>query len=78
MSITFIKQVLERAVKTAAQAAILALGAGQLDALSADWRAVFGFAAGGFVLSALTSLASLPLSPQGTPSLVDPLPDPPA
>ena len=50
--------VLERAVKTAAQAALLVIGADQLNALAANWLDVLGFAAGGFVLSILTSLAT--------------------
>ena len=39
----------ERAAKTAAQGALLALGAGQLDVLSADLRTVAGAAAGAAV-----------------------------
>ena len=46
----------DRAVKSAAQAAILALGADQLNVLDADWKTVGGFALGGAVLSALTNL----------------------
>lgn len=55
----------ERAVKTAAQAAILTLGADQVNALTADWELVTGFAAGGFALSVLTSLASLKATGDG-------------
>ena len=47
----------DRAVKTAAQSAILVLGADQINALDADWQLVGGFALGGAVLSALTTLA---------------------
>lgn len=50
--------VLERAVKTAAQSALLVFGADQINALNANWADVGGFAAGGFVLSVLTSLAT--------------------
>lgn len=50
--------VLERAVKTAAQSALLVFGADQLNAMSASWSDAAGFAAGGFVLSVLTSLAT--------------------
>lgn len=46
----------DRAVKTAAQAAVLVLGADQVNALNADWQLVAGFALGGAVLSALTTL----------------------
>ena len=71
MSARFIKETIERAVKTAAQSAILVIGADQLDALSADWGNVASFAIGGFVLSVLTSLASKPLGDDdGSPSVV--------
>lgn len=48
----------ERATKSAAQAALLVIGADQLNALHANWVDVGGFALGGFVLSVLTSIAS--------------------
>ena len=54
---TFWLALAERSVSTAAQAAILALGAGQLNALEADWQTVGGFALGGAVLAALKGLA---------------------
>lgn len=50
--------VLERACKTAAQSALLVFGADQVNALNANWVDVGGFAAGGFVLSLLMSVAS--------------------
>lgn len=63
---------LERAVKSAAQAAILAFGAEQLNVLHAAWLSVGGLAGGAAVLSVLTSLI--------TPSMVTkagtPTPDP--
>lgn len=49
-------ETVERAAKTAAQAAVLVLGADQVNALDADWRLVAGFAAGGAVLSVLTTI----------------------
>lgn len=48
----------ERAVKTAAQSALLVLGAEQVDAIAVSWQEVGGFALGGFVLSVLTSIAT--------------------
>ena len=50
----------ERAVKTAAQSAILVIGADlvNFNATQADWGSVGGFALGGAVLSLLTSVAS--------------------
>lgn len=63
----------ERAIKTAAQSALLALGAEAVtgfDLFSADATAVAGFAAGGLVVSFLTSIASAAVGPQDSPSLV--------
>lgn len=56
---------LERAVKTAAQSAMLVLGADKLDVVSTEWTTwstVLGFAAGGALLSVLTSVASAPVA----------------
>lgn len=61
---------LERAVKSAAQGALLAVGADQLDVLALDWSVLAGFAGGAFLLSALTSLASGTIG-DDSPSLVD-------
>ena len=60
---------LERAVKTAAQSALLVLGAEQINALNADWADVAGFALGGAVLSVLTSVASNSVGGHDGPSL---------
>lgn len=61
----------ERAVKTAAQSALLVLGAEQVDVLVVDWVEVVGFAVGGAVLSLLTSIASGGVGPlTDDPSLV--------
>lgn len=64
----YLLAVLDRAVKTAAQSALLVFGADQVNALHANWEVVGGFALGGFVLSALTSLASSGITGNG-PSL---------
>jgi hypothetical protein len=51
----------ERATKTAAQAAILALGASEaLDLFALDVLTVVSFALGGALLSVLSSIASAP------------------
>lgn len=50
--------VVDRAVRTAAQSAVLVLAADQVNAVSVDWAEVGGFALGGAVLSLLTSLVS--------------------
>ena len=68
---SFWKDAFERAVKTAAQAVVLFLGADQLfDAVSADWASAGSFALGGAVLSLLTSVVSAPLGDPGTASVV--------
>ena len=67
----------ERAAKTAAQAAILAiLGSAALtesavNALGVDWLTVLGFALGGAVLSYLTSIVSANFGKNPGPSLAD-------
>lgn len=54
----YLMEVVDRAVKSAAQAALLALGADTVDLISTDWLGVVSLSAGGFVLSVLTSVAS--------------------
>jgi hypothetical protein len=67
----FWKDLLERGVKTAAQFTLggLALGEG-VDAFAVDWQLGLGFALTGFVLSALTSIASVGIATRGTASVV--------
>ncbi len=66
----------ERAVKSAAQMVIVAWGldvaasTGAVDAFALDWRLGLGAAAGGAILSLLTSLLSAGVGPSGTPSTV--------
>ena len=50
----------DRAIRTAAQAALLTIGADRLDAFAADWRTIASMAVGGAVLSLLTSIAITP------------------
>jgi len=61
---------IERAVKTAAQTAILAAGSDLIDVTVLDWQQVGAFALGGAVLSILTSIASAPFGPDDDPSTV--------
>lgn len=68
--LTFWKDVLERAIKTAAQSAILSFGADQFNVINVDWISIAGFAAGGFVLSVLTSIISLPMGDRDSASMV--------
>lgn len=62
--------ILDRATKTAAQSALLVLGADQVNALAADWQLVGGFALGGAALSVLTSLASGGIGRKGDAQLI--------
>lgn len=64
----YVLAIADRAVRTAAQSALLVFGADQVNALEADWALAGGFAAGGFVLSVLTSLVTGGLTGRG-PSL---------
>lgn len=50
----------ERAFKTAAQTALATIGVNALDLLSADLVGIASAAAGGAVLSVLTSVATAP------------------
>lgn len=68
---TFWTAALERATKSAAQAAILVIGADQLNVLSVDWLELGGFALGGFVLSVLTSVGSDAVTRSDGPSLAN-------
>lgn len=64
---------LERAIKTAAQAAILAHGADKaLNAMTADWANVGAMALGGAALSVLMSVASANVSGLSPASIVPP------
>ena len=57
---TWIEAALVRALKTAAQTAIAALPVTGFLIGEVNWLAVLSMAAGGFVLSMLTSLAGIP------------------
>lgn len=67
---TFWRQTTERAVKTAAQAALAFFVVGQTDLLAVDWTVVASGAGVAAIASVLTSLASAPFGPEGSPSLV--------
>lgn len=68
----FWKETFERAVKTAAQLAAAALGASAAGILDIGGLEAIGAGAlTGFVLSVLTSLASAPLGPGDSASVVD-------
>jgi Putative lactococcus lactis phage r1t holin len=84
----FFLATLERALRTAAQAAIIAIvGTGvmaaqdaQINAFTVDWAAVAGFSLGGFVLSVLFSLVGGTFGQAGPswgPETITKLPDVP-
>jgi len=71
-SAAFWKASSERALKTAAQSLLVALGAsttGPANLFEADWQNLVGFAVSGAALSILSSLVSSPLSDGNGPSL---------
>lgn len=72
-TIRFVKQAAERAIKTAAQAVLTVWVVGDqiANALEFDWQLGAGVAAGGAIVSILTSIVSEPFGEPGTPSLVD-------
>jgi hypothetical protein len=60
----------ERAVKTAAQAALAFFIVGETAFPAISWGEVAGAAAVGAIASVLTSMASAPFGPKDSPSLV--------
>jgi len=66
---SFWRDAIERAIKTAAQSALLAIGGGAVNVVALDWITIGGAAGGGFVLSMLTSIASVTVTQRGTASL---------
>lgn len=54
----FWRDLLERSLSTAAQSALLVIGADQFNVLDANWQTLGGFAAGGFALAALKGIAA--------------------
>lgn len=73
----FWKAATERAMKTAAQTAVLILGADGFDAIAVDWLDVGGFVLGGVILSFLTSLGSDALTSSDGPAAFGPETIPP-
>ncbi|QDK70356.1 holin [Lactococcus protaetiae] len=66
---TFFKDMSERAIKTFAQAAIGALGAGATGLIGIDWANILSIAGFATLISILTSIASLNIG-DNTASLV--------
>jgi hypothetical protein len=70
---SFLIDLAERAIKSAAQALILAVGAAEgFNLFAADFVNLAGLAVGAAVLSALTSLASEPFGAKGTAAVFAP------
>lgn len=70
-TVAFWADLLERAVKTFAQALVAAIGVGAAVPIwHLGWTEALGIAATATVLSALTSIASVGVGPTETPSLV--------
>ena len=67
----FWEKAAERAIKTAAQAALAFFVIGQTNLLDLDWTQVASGAGVAAIASVLTSLASAPFGPGDSPSLVD-------
>lgn len=66
----FWRETAERAIKTAAQAALAFFVVGQTVFTEIDWTVVAGGTAIAAIASVLTSLASAPFGPGDSPSLV--------
>ena len=68
----FWRETIERAVKSGAQAVILALGASEgLDLFEMDLLLLLGAAGAGSVLSVLTSLTTISIGASNSPSAID-------
>jgi len=69
-SVGFWRDVFERAVKTAAQFALVGGLAEATNVVALDWQQVAAAAGAGFVVSVATSVASLPFGERGSASVV--------
>lgn len=67
---TFWAATAERALKTVAQTLLALWGGTQFNLLTVDWKTALGISTGAGALSILTSLASLPIGPTQSPSLI--------
>ncbi len=68
----FWQETIERAIKSGAQAVILALGASQgLDLFDMDAALLLGAAGAGALLSVLTSLVSVNVGATSSPSVIE-------
>ena len=72
MSLRFLRELFERAVKTFAQALAAVLTAGATNLLEVPWGGALAAAGLAALLSVLTSVASAPFGAEETPSLIRP------
>lgn len=70
-TLTFWRDAIERAVKTAAQTAVALIGTGAVGIIEVDWYNVLSVSIVAALVSVLTSVASDPLGEPGTASLVN-------
>lgn len=69
LSKQFWLDLIERALKTAAQFALVAVGGNLTNVWDVDWKVLLGTVAAGAFTSVLTSLASTPFGNDNTASL---------
>ena len=67
---TFMLDVLDRAVRTAAQTAVALIGTGAVGVIDVDWQNVASVSVVAALVSVLTSVASSGAGDPDTPSLV--------
>ena len=56
-TLAFWRATAERAISTAAQSALLIIGADQFNVVSVDWLTIAGFSAGGAALTVIKAMA---------------------
>lgn len=70
-SISWLRDAVERAVRSAAQGALLAIGAAEgFNLFALDWLNLAGIAGGAAVLSVLTSIVGAPFGSRGSASFL--------
>lgn len=69
-TVEFLRDAAERAIRTAAQSALTALGGDAFDVWAVNWQTVAGISAGGAVVSILTSIVATQFGDKGSASLV--------
>jgi hypothetical protein len=67
---SYVKEIIERAVKTGCQTAAALIGTQAIGVLELDWTQIAGVTATATILSVLTSIGSEGFGPTDGPSLV--------